>query len=526
MRINDGNMMKGRKNNMKFKRLFSLFGVCAVLVSLNVYGSETGNLTATADTSGRLKITAGTDMAAGSDVTVAVYRPHMSVDNVKADDVASGGERLDENLAFIAQTKVEAKSGMNTFEINTALPSDAGSGIYTVYSKVYGEAEPKTASFEYLNREKRAEAEQKLAEHESVKTLLDKYCDEFSFELGAKYFDCSEKEKTYIAANTDKSADRVSTFVAAVQTAFDRLDLINAFKAGLKSDTIAKITAPENILSISDTELNRFKSLSEAKQEVAALNFCTAISKTDDPNQINVTKLLSEAVDAAKKSSSSSTGGGGGGGGGGTISAGGFANAKNSAPITPTESDLKSDTAEIFGDLSEAEWSKTAVYALYDKEIISGKGDGIFAPNDKITREEFVKLVCLAFELEEKTTELKFTDVNENDWFFKYICTAVEAGVINGVSETEFGTGQPIMRQDMAAIIYRAVKSDSQFEIYSAGGNADFSDSADIADYAKEAVTKLAESKMLNGMGDGLFNPKGLATRAEAVQLIYNILFK
>ena len=87
-----------------------------------------------------------------------------------------------------------------------------------------------------------------------------------------------------------------------------------------------------------------------------------------------------------------------------------------------------------------------------------------------------------------------------------------------GLSDTEFGIGRYITRQDAAVIIARAAK------IGDDGASADiFDDAAEIADYAEGAVGALTKIGAINGNGDGLFLPNDAVTRAEAVKIVYNV---
>ena len=73
----------------------------------------------------------------------------------------------------------------------------------------------------------------------------------------------------------------------------------------------------------------------------------------------------------------------------------------------------------------------------------------------------------------------------------------------------------------MCVMIYNAIKANGD-SLASAG--IEFSDAADIADYASEAVGALANAGVVNGVGDNLFDPNGTATRAQAAVIINNAL--
>ncbi len=169
-----------------------------------------------------------------------------------------------------------------------------------------------------------------------------------------------------------------------------------------------------------------------------------------------------------------------------------------------------------FADMEGADWAKEAVKALYDKKIINGKSATEYAPNDMMTRAEFVKIIAEAFEIQAGEDAAEFEDVPESAWYAPYVKRIASSGYIKGDGKN-FSPEGNITRQDAAVIIARVLNLETT-------NAATFADAADIADYAGSAVAALAEKKIMNGMGDNMFAPKANLTRAEAAQLIYNIL--
>ena len=225
-------------------------------------------------------------------------------------------------------------------------------------------------------------------------------------------------------------------------------------------------------------------------------------------------KLSKELYDEAKKESSSSDRGGSSGSGGS-----GMGIKYYPTPEEPDEEpQYNSETGKqpVFSDVNDMHWAKEAVEELAKEGIISGYEGGKFNPNNKITREEFVKIVVETFDKYDASADIDFSDVKNNAWYYKYVASGVKAGIINGVSEAEFGTGNNITRQDAAVILYRIYnkKTDKKVE---------FSDEALISDYAKEAVLALSGKSIITGMSDGKFYPKNNLTRAEAAVMIYRL---
>jgi len=222
----------------------------------------------------------------------------------------------------------------------------------------------------------------------------------------------------------------------------------------------------------------------------------------------------------AGNSSSGSGGGGGGASGGGGANGGG-------ADIAALPSVPKESTTPIkkkhFSDMENASWAEEACEYLAEKEILSGKSEGVFAPLDLITREEFVAIIVRAFKFEKYADNNMFSDLSESDWCYGYVLAANQNGIINGVTENSFGKGMNISRQDMATILYRVmtVKGVEQGETVN---SVNFSDEENIADYAKEAVEFLSSRGIINGMNDGSFCGEDNAQRAQAAQMIYKVL--
>lgn len=209
---------------------------------------------------------------------------------------------------------------------------------------------------------------------------------------------------------------------------------------------------------------------------------------------------------------------GGGGGGGNSII--------KIEPEQKTEIDDENKTEEItetmvFGDLYGFEWAKEAILSLAEKNIVNGKEAGRFCPNDKITREEFTKILVNALGLKGGDDFESFIDVDNQMWYAPYIQKASNAKIVSGISEGVFGVGQNITRQGMAVMIYRAISDKGYF------GGAEskiFADDASISDYAREAVYALYDAGILSGTDSNCFCPLSDATRAEAAKMIFGII--
>jgi membrane-bound inhibitor of C-type lysozyme len=173
-----------------------------------------------------------------------------------------------------------------------------------------------------------------------------------------------------------------------------------------------------------------------------------------------------------------------------------------------------------FQDLSSVPWAVTAINSLASLGVINGRSETVFDPNATVTRAEFAKMVCNAFGITTNTNNTQtFTDVTVSDWFYQSVEAAAAAGVINGISDTEFAPNELVTREQMAAMLYRAIAYKGIS--LKTGSPISFTDASSISEYAVTAVNALSSAGVINGMDDGSFAPKESATRAQAACIIY-----
>lgn len=227
---------------------------------------------------------------------------------------------------------------------------------------------------------------------------------------------------------------------------------------------------------------------------------------------------LEEALNNQPTSSGGSGGGGGGSNGSGkdkhnTASDDFSLNTEIIAPpaVVPLEK-------VYFNDLDNYDWAKEAINYLADIEVINGKTEGAFYPQDNITREEFSCILVKTFNIKKGNLETEFSDVAKDSWYENNVKIAASAGIVLGKGDNCFGVGENITRQDMAVMISRACNLADESDVEK------FADDMLISNYAKSAVYSAKNAGIISGVGDNNFNPLGFATRAEAAMIVYNAI--
>lgn len=163
-------------------------------------------------------------------------------------------------------------------------------------------------------------------------------------------------------------------------------------------------------------------------------------------------------------------------------------------------------------------WAENTIKQMVERNIAKGYPDGTFKPNNNITRAEFAVMLVRAFNLAPQDGKV-FADT-ANHWAKNDIATAAAYGIVNGFDANTFGPNNLITREQMAAMIVKAAKLDV------VNSEATFADSAKISDWAKGAMATATGNGIMKGYPDNTVKPKGNATRAEAVTVIFNALNK
>lgn len=125
----------------------------------------------------------------------------------------------------------------------------------------------------------------------------------------------------------------------------------------------------------------------------------------------------------------------------------------------------KDDTCPIwpYTDASVTAWYHDGVHYCIENSVTSGYGNYTFGPDDDTSR---AMIATILWRLESSPVVnyiLPFDDVAEGAWHTEAVRWAAASGVVNGYGNRKFGPGDPITREQLAAMLYR-------YEQYKGGG--------------------------------------------------------
>ncbi|MGM9562679.1 MAG: S-layer homology domain-containing protein, partial [Faecousia sp.] len=181
-------------------------------------------------------------------------------------------------------------------------------------------------------------------------------------------------------------------------------------------------------------------------------------------------------------------------------------------PTEPAEPEYK---VEQFKDVSEEDWYYDGVKYAVDSGLMNGVAPDAFAPDDTLTR---AMLVTILYRLAGKPsvdekTEIAFTDVDADGWYYDAVVWAVSNDITNGVSAELFAPDDAVTREQLVTFLWRY-----KGEPESKQSLDSFPDADKVSSFAETAMRWAVENKIVAGNeidGKDYLDPQGNATRAQ-----------
>lgn len=184
------------------------------------------------------------------------------------------------------------------------------------------------------------------------------------------------------------------------------------------------------------------------------------------------------------------------------------------------------ENSKTFSDIRNY-WAKDQIEVIASRSITSGKTETLFNPEGKVTRAEFAVLIARALNLPTEQYKGTFNDVPATKaWAYAGIEAAYRAGIVNGKTKDTFGPDALITREEIAAIVVRAVKYQDAALLTNVDTSKSFADDKAIGEFAKASVKQAVGLGVITGRAGNKFDPKANATRAEAAVMLYRALDK
>lgn len=217
---------------------------------------------------------------------------------------------------------------------------------------------------------------------------------------------------------------------------------------------------------------------------------------------------------------------------------------------------IVTNPAEKFEDI-DGHWAEIYIDNYSPSMQLKGISETEFAPDDSITRAEFLKIAMERSGVNAHAyREGECLDASIDDWYRFYLQGALDKGIIpvdmiencsgteseiktvkeatddteavtaeivvykaDNDAEMKFDANAPITREEAAVILYNIAKASGGLSD-TVNSDIEYTDSDDISEWAKNAVIAMTERGYFDGYDEGDFRPQANMTRAEAVKLI------
>lgn len=194
---------------------------------------------------------------------------------------------------------------------------------------------------------------------------------------------------------------------------------------------------------------------------------------------------------------------------------------------TDKEEDKDDETTETtklnFTDVKETDWFFKGVEYVVDKGIMSGVSENEFAPSGKLTR---AMLVQMLYNMESRPAcdaENAFMDVPVGQWYTDAVIWANDAKIVSGMGEGLFAPNMEITREQMVVMLYNYAKYKG-YDVTASADLSKFADNASVSTWAQPAMQWAVAEGYISGMGDSQLAPQGTATRAEIASVIMRFM--
>jgi len=179
--------------------------------------------------------------------------------------------------------------------------------------------------------------------------------------------------------------------------------------------------------------------------------------------------------------------------------------------------------SNIFRDVPDNTWYSDSVEYVYKNGIFSGISDTLFAPDMELTRGMAVAVLGRIENIDTSDyTNMSYSDVNPSAYYAPYIEWAAQNNIVASYGNGIFKPDESITREQISLIIknyiaYKGGDTSTDMELL-------FDDTSLISQWAEEGVKCCVKNGIILGDNQNMFNPKKYVSRAEFAAIITRII--
>ena len=176
-----------------------------------------------------------------------------------------------------------------------------------------------------------------------------------------------------------------------------------------------------------------------------------------------------------------------------------------------------------FTDIPAGAWYEEAARYVYEHDLMTGTSAATFSPDVTTTRGMIVTILWRIAGSPATSETAIFPDVVMDSYYTDAVAWASATGIVNGYDNGLFGPDDPITREQMAAILYRYAQY-SGCDMTARADLSSYMDTVQITSYAVEALAWANETGLIVGTSTTTLTPDGSATRAQVATIVMRFM--
>ncbi|MBO5122103.1 MAG: S-layer homology domain-containing protein [Oscillospiraceae bacterium] len=174
-----------------------------------------------------------------------------------------------------------------------------------------------------------------------------------------------------------------------------------------------------------------------------------------------------------------------------------------------------------FIDVHESHWFYESVAYVQENGLMEGTDNG-FDPHGVTTRAQMVTILWRLAGEPVVNYAMDYTDIPAHGWYVEAVRWASAQNIALGYGNGKFGPQDIITREQMVTMFHRYSAMEGKSMLAEGTLLSAYSDTADISDFAKNAVAWAVGEGLLKGI-DGKLSPKSTATRAQTATVLQRL---
>ena len=175
-----------------------------------------------------------------------------------------------------------------------------------------------------------------------------------------------------------------------------------------------------------------------------------------------------------------------------------------------------------FTDVQTSDWFYESAKFVYENKLFGGTAPTTFSPDVVMSRGMMVTVLHRLAGTPAGVGNA-FTDVPAGYWYTEAVSWAASKNIVSGIGNNLFAPDNNITREQMALILFNYANT-MGLNLPNVRGTGVFADSNQISSWAKEAVDAMYRAGIINGKDGNVFDPGGNAKRSEVATMFMNFI--